>query len=1007
MLQRLLELVPPNKDQEDCQRTALEGLGGVGKTQIALEAAYHMRRAHLRCSIFWVSAASVTLFENAYRAIGQALGLQDVANNKGDIKLSVKEALERSPDSWVLVIDSADDVDVLFGDGPGSSLSQYLPFSRNGSILFTTRNREVSIRLKVRPSSRLSVSEMSEIEATDMLKQSLQYGQTSDAEATKALLEFLAYLPLAIKQASAYLQWTGISVSKYLEHCRSSDHATLKLLSRHFEDKSPSEETCSPVATTWFISFKHIEKTYPLAAKYLKFLSYLAEKDIPAEVVPPGEGDENQDEAIGILKGYAFLTERRSGTFDIHRLVRLAMRNWVKPVEDLHLMEVLSRLAKICSRSGEPINLKNPSGSQYLRHVEAAMETWMTTHMPPIQRKLRITSFFKGRYVLEGLRLPRPAGWKARFTSNKILLDDFLLTLSNVHQLADFFLEHGKFKDAERCLRHNMRLRSAIHGDSNLSTLYSHTYIVIALYLQEQVVAAEHEVQLAMARQMKALGPESSLTILTMWLKARISFDLAKYEEALQIEIRLLEIRTKTLGDEHIDTISTQERIASTLKELRKFDDAERYIRNAVRLRRKVQTPEHRATLESLRILADVLRLSGKYAEAENICQQVLENRVHVLGTKHKDTFESISDLSDILEQQGKHEEVQQRLQETLNIKAAENSVGSPEIVEDLALAVHLLSLGLQGQDDQRDLKWRELLAVKEQALGPHHVDTILTRFQLALELFALEKFTEAEQELRDILAVQNEIPGLGSGQMRVFARALAETVMWQGRLDEAEKLSRKILEDTRVAIGREHPETIDDVEFQAHILKSRGQFWEAEKLYRHSLALRQKTRELGDDIRDDKETLIENLVEVLLPQEKFEEAEKEARANLATRERLLGPKHVLTTHSQHMVSETLAHQRKIEAIPFFARFVSTSIEMKDPGDPEIVDLVGRFNRLQKIMGVKEMSLNEASLLPTSRYLQECQGTEADVSTTQIDRKGKSKEVPERTTEPSKDHRLI
>ena len=72
-MDRLLETVPPDVDKDSCQRTAIEGLGGVGKTQMALEAAFRVSDQDQNCSVFWVPAVDITSFENAYREIGQKL----------------------------------------------------------------------------------------------------------------------------------------------------------------------------------------------------------------------------------------------------------------------------------------------------------------------------------------------------------------------------------------------------------------------------------------------------------------------------------------------------------------------------------------------------------------------------------------------------------------------------------------------------------------------------------------------------------------------------------------------------------------------------------------------------------------------------------------------------------------------------------------------------------------------------------------------------------------------
>ena len=189
---------PPSAHKDDCQRTAVEGLGGVGKTQVALEAAYRIRDENPACSVFWVPAVDAVSFEKAYCDIGEALGVQGLDDDKADTKSLVKAALSRdSAGSWLLIVDNADDLK-LFAD---STLADHLPFSRNGSILFTTRSHEAAVRLDIRDHI-VTLGEMSDTEATKLLQIGLKENQTSDTDNTARLLQFLANLPLAIKRCS-------------------------------------------------------------------------------------------------------------------------------------------------------------------------------------------------------------------------------------------------------------------------------------------------------------------------------------------------------------------------------------------------------------------------------------------------------------------------------------------------------------------------------------------------------------------------------------------------------------------------------------------------------------------------------------------------------------------------------------------------------------------------------------------------------------------------------------
>ncbi|KAH8902600.1 hypothetical protein BR93DRAFT_886812, partial [Coniochaeta sp. PMI_546] len=273
--------ISPTADKDDCQRTAIEGLGGVGKTQIALEAAFRVRDEHPDCHVFWVPAVDAATFENAYRENGRRLRVAGIDDDKVDVKLLVKTALSQSTHNWPLVVDNADDVELLFGAAGATPLCDCLPFSYSGSILFTTRNHEAVRKLDIPKTGVLRVADMSRLEATELLQRHQDAAQTSDSESTTELLDFLAGLPLAIKQASAYMDQTRMTARQYLEHCRSSDERLIELLSKDFEDRARYKSTGNPVATTWLISFRHISRDNQLAAQYLRFMSFLAEKDIP------------------------------------------------------------------------------------------------------------------------------------------------------------------------------------------------------------------------------------------------------------------------------------------------------------------------------------------------------------------------------------------------------------------------------------------------------------------------------------------------------------------------------------------------------------------------------------------------------------------------------------------------------------------------------------------------------------------------------------------------------
>ena len=268
MMGRLLQRIPPDVERDRCQRTAIEGLGGVGKTQMALESAYQVRDRDRHCSIFWVPAVDVTSFENAYLGIGQKLLVPGIEEDGADIKLLIKNALsDERNGNWLLIVDNADDVDLLFGP---AALCDYLPSSSRGSILFTTRNHEAVVKLDIPLRNIVTAAGMTDTEAFDMLQTNLKESQTDDCDSNTALLELLTNLPLAIKQASAYMAKTGMSTTRYLHHCQSSDQNLIKLLSKDDDYEGRYKGASNAVATAWFLSFTHILRDQPLAADILR-----------------------------------------------------------------------------------------------------------------------------------------------------------------------------------------------------------------------------------------------------------------------------------------------------------------------------------------------------------------------------------------------------------------------------------------------------------------------------------------------------------------------------------------------------------------------------------------------------------------------------------------------------------------------------------------------------------------------------------------------------------------
>ncbi|KAJ4056847.1 hypothetical protein NW761_003550 [Fusarium oxysporum] len=183
--------------QEGRRKVALVGLGGIGKTQIALQLAYWIQKNKQDYSVFWVPALSRASFEQACMEIIDACGIP-AADSDNAIE-SVREYLSsRRAGKWLLVVDNADDANIVMGSpGAESGIYQSLPKSDEGRILFTTRYRKVAVSVAGR--NVLEVPVMSREDARSYFKQALiQKMSLSDKQVIDHLLALLIYLLLAI-----------------------------------------------------------------------------------------------------------------------------------------------------------------------------------------------------------------------------------------------------------------------------------------------------------------------------------------------------------------------------------------------------------------------------------------------------------------------------------------------------------------------------------------------------------------------------------------------------------------------------------------------------------------------------------------------------------------------------------------------------------------------------------------------------------------------------------------
>ncbi|KAF3396282.1 hypothetical protein F1880_006840 [Penicillium rolfsii] len=349
-------------------RIALVGLGGVGKSQLAIEYSYQIRSESPATWVFWVHASNEARFEQSFRDIADHLKIASRQGPEANVFKLVENWLrDEKKGKWICILDNADDDKFLCSlpaAGKGASMKEppnastkplleYIPRCGNGSIIITSRSREAALKM-VKHKDLIEVNPMARSEALELLQKTLD--QPEECQESQQLVEELEFMPLAIAQAAGYIRNRSprYSVSQYLRDFQKSDSEAIKLLKREVGHFDRDWEAKNSILVTWQISFDYIRHEKPSAADLLSLMSFFDRQGIPESIIrrqPPtsctsrtelfddssdGETSESDggpefEDDVTTLRNYSFISVSEHGTsLAMHRLVQLTTRAWLK-----------------------------------------------------------------------------------------------------------------------------------------------------------------------------------------------------------------------------------------------------------------------------------------------------------------------------------------------------------------------------------------------------------------------------------------------------------------------------------------------------------------------------------------------------------------------------------------------------------------------------------------------------------------------------------------------------
>jgi tetratricopeptide (TPR) repeat protein len=575
---------------------ALYGLGGVGKTQIALEYA-HRYAADYELA-WWIPSETQLSVRAALARLAPKLRIAPFPDQE-ELVASVVDAL-RGRGRWLLVFDNAEEPADLIPYQPGGS----------GHMLVTSRNPAWAtlgqpVRVDVLPRD----------QAVALL---LRRIPDHDPSAADALAQMLGDLPLALEQAAAYLEQTGTPLSAYL----SAYHRR----HRQLLAKGRAVAYGGEVDTTWQLSIDRIATSSPGGIELLHLCSILAPDAIPLDLFTAApeqlpmalatavgqEGEVGIHEAVGACYRYSLVERERSG-IRMHRLVQQVVRTQLMEAD--HHAAITSAIELLSAAFPSRIELEDPQRwprcAQLLPHLLAATEC-------------------------------AQAAGIARGSAANLL-----------ERAGRYLTMRGEYSAAKGVVERALLLAEAAHGQDSLELVPILIAIGGLLYFLRDLAGARAALERGVAISEAALDSnhlEVGTVLYHLGLVLREQGDLIGARAVME---RSLAIAEATLGPNDPGIGVRLNQLGTVLFQQRDLVGARAILERALAIAQTTQGPAHPDVAGALNSLGVVLREQGDPTRACAAHERAVAISEAALGSDHPETAVQLHNLGLALREKG------------------------------------------------------------------------------------------------------------------------------------------------------------------------------------------------------------------------------------------------------------------------------------------------------------------------------------------------------------------